>query len=58
MVLPPDGDQEIASAIDEPQGAVSPLADIAGAKPAIGTLDLARRFFVAPIAFEQVRAAH
>ena len=56
--LAADGDDEVARAIDKAQSAVAPLADIAGAQPSVGTLDLARRFIVLPVAVEQIRAAH
>ncbi len=58
MVLPPAVTMKVARPIDQPQRAVAPFADIAGVQPAVGVFDLARRFLVAPITFEQVGAAH
>src|SRR5262249_31432985 len=37
---------------------VAPLADVAGTQPAVGALDRARRFGVAPIRLDQVGASH
>src|SRR3954468_20892938 len=51
------GDDEIARPVEQPQAAVLPFADIAGAQPAIRAEHLARRFRLADVLLEHVVAA-
>src|SRR4029079_14366976 len=55
--LAADGDDEVARAVDEPQRAPAPLADIAGAQPSVGALDLACCFVVLPVPVKEILAA-
>src|SRR5262249_27279724 len=52
------GDDEIARAVDEPQRAGVPFADVAGAQSAVRALDRAGCLRVVPIALEEIGTLH